>query len=77
MPKKNGFEALREIRATPALKKIPVIMLTVSNNKSDVIMSYNLGANSFVTKPYEFNQLVDSLRVVQQYWFGTVELPKA
>ncbi len=77
MPKKNGFEALREIRANPAIKKIPVIMLTVSNNKSDVLLSYNLGANSFVTKPYEFNQLVDALKIVQQYWFGgIVELPR-
>ncbi len=77
MPKKNGLEALREIRSNPALRSIPVVMLTVSNNKSDVLLSYKLGVNSFVTKPYEFNRLVEVLKVFQQYWFETVELPGA
>ena len=75
MPKKNGFQALQEIRSNPNVRQIPVIMLTISNFQSDIQHSYTLGANSFVTKPFEFDDLVKALRHFQQYWFETVQLP--
>jgi CheY-like chemotaxis protein len=75
MPRKNGFEALQEIRANPALRQIPVIMLTISNFQSDIQLSYEIGANSFVTKPFEFSELVEALKCFQQYWLNTAQLP--
>lgn len=75
MPKKNGLEALAEIKSNPALRQIPVIMLTISRDKKDISASYNLGANSFVTKPLGFNQLLEALSVFDEYWFEIVELP--
>jgi CheY-like chemotaxis protein len=75
MPKKNGLEALREIRSHQNLRSIPVIMLTISNNEDDVVTCYATGANSFATKPAGFDELVNTLKVFKQYWFETVKLP--
>ena len=77
MPRKNGFEALREIRSNPDLRPIPVIMLTVSSNLDDVQKSYNLGANSFITKPLDFQEWVEILKLLREYWFEKVKLPDA
>jgi CheY-like chemotaxis protein len=75
MPKKNGLEALEEMRKSPELRCIPVIMLTISSDKKDIKLSYSLGANSFVTKPFEFEELVQALKSFQHYWLETAQLP--
>lgn len=75
MPKKDGREALKEIKSDPRLKSIPVIILTTSKAEEDVYRTYNLGVNSFITKPVTFSSLVDVLNKVAQYWFEIVQLP--
>ncbi len=74
MPRKNGLEALKEIKSHPRLKIIPVIMLTLSNNQDDAFMCYSAGVNSFVTKPIEFDGLVKTVKLFQEYWFEAVTL---
>jgi CheY-like chemotaxis protein len=73
MPKKDGREALREIKADPGLRQIPVIVLTASQAESDICRSYDLGANSYITKPVTFEALVEVLRVLGKYWIEIVE----
>ncbi len=75
MPKKDGFEALAEIRSDPALRQIPVVILTTSKAEEDVYRGYDLGASSFVTKPVTFEGLVEAMKALGQYWFEIVELP--
>jgi CheY-like chemotaxis protein len=75
MPKKDGREALAEIKANPELRKIPVIVLTTSQADEDVLRSYDLGVSSFITKPVTFAGLVEAMSVLTQYWFEIVELP--
>ena len=75
MPKKNGREALAEIKADPGLRQIPVIVLTTSQAEEDIFRSYELGVNSFITKPVTFAGLVEAMKVLSQYWFEIVELP--
>jgi CheY-like chemotaxis protein len=75
MPRKDGREALREIKSDPALRRIPVVVLTTSRAEEDVLRSYDLGANSFVTKPVTFGALAELLKQVASYWLETVELP--
>lgn len=77
MPRKNGLEALAEIKADPALRQIPVVVLTTSRANHDIFRSYDLGVNSFVTKPVTFQGLVDAMRVLGRYWFEIIELPPA
>jgi CheY-like chemotaxis protein len=77
MPRKDGREALREIKAEPTLRRIPVVAFTTSRADTDVATLYDLGANSFVTKPVQFEQLVAVIKKINQYWFETVELPGA
>jgi CheY-like chemotaxis protein len=75
MPKKDGREALAEIKANSDLRKIPVIVLTTSKAEEDIFRTYDLGVNSFITKPVTFAGLVEAMRVLTQYWFEIVELP--
>jgi len=75
MPRKDGREALAEIRADPALRTIPVVVLTTSKAEEDILRSYDLGANSYITKPVTFAGLVRALGVLNKYWFEIVELP--
>jgi CheY-like chemotaxis protein len=75
MPKMDGREVLREMKKHPFLSRIPVIVLTTSKAEEDVMRSYNLGANSFITKPIEFDVLVQVMRDIGRYWFEIVELP--
>lgn len=75
MPKKDGREALKEIKENPEFKRIPIIILTTSNAEEDVLKTYNLGANSFITKPVTFNGLVNVIKVLENYWFEIVRLP--
>jgi CheY-like chemotaxis protein len=77
MPKKDGREALKEIKSDPKLRQIPVVVLTTSEAEEDVYKSYNLGVNSFVTKPVSFDSLVHVMQSLGTYWFEIVELPKA
>jgi CheY-like chemotaxis protein len=75
MPKKDGREALAEIRDDPQLRHIPIVVLTTSKAEEDILNTYNLGANSFITKPVTFEALVETMRTLAQYWFEIVELP--
>jgi two-component system, response regulator len=75
MPRKDGLEALTEIRADERLRQIPVVVLTTSKDAEDVVRSYDLGVNSFITKPVTFAGLLEALRTWQRYWFELVELP--
>jgi len=75
MPKKNGKEVLREIKKDPALRHIPVVVFTTSRADMDIAAAYELGANSFVPKPSAYDALVETMRAIQRYWFGVVELP--
>ncbi len=75
MPKKDGREALKEIRADPDLRKIPVVVLTTSKADTDIGRIYELGANSFISKPVSFDSLVEVMKILGRYWFEVVELP--
>ena len=75
MPRKDGREALRELRSDPELRRIPVVVLTTSKADTDIGAIYELGANSFISKPFQFEALVNVMKVLGQYWFHTVELP--
>jgi len=75
MPRKDGREALEEIKSNPNLCRIPIIILTTSKAEEDIIRSYDLGANSFITKPVTFHGLIEVLRTVGNYWFRIVQLP--
>lgn len=75
MPKKDGREALREIKADVNLRQIPVVVLTTSKAEEDICRTYDLGANSYITKPVTFESLVDVMRILGRYWFEIVELP--
>ena len=77
MPKMDGREALREIKAHPDLRRIPVVVLTTSKAEEDVFRSYDLGASSFITKPVTFSSMVETIKVLGEYWFEIVELPKS
>ena len=75
MPKKDGREALAEIKADESLRRIPVVVLTTSSDEQDVLRSYDLGVNSFITKPVTFAGLVEAMGAWSRYWFELVELP--
>jgi CheY-like chemotaxis protein len=75
MPRKDGREALKEIKADPVLRMIPIVVLTTSQAEEDVLRTYNLGVSSFITKPVTFSSLVDIMKTLSKYWFEIVELP--
>jgi CheY-like chemotaxis protein len=75
MPRKDGREALKEIKADPELRRIPVVVLTTSKAEEDIVRTYDLGVNSYVTKPVTFKSLVELIKVLGNYWFEVVELP--
>jgi CheY-like chemotaxis protein len=75
MPRKDGRQALQEIKSDPDLRRIPVVILTTSKTEEDVLRSYDLGANSFISKPVTFDGLVEIVRTLGKYWFSIVELP--
>lgn len=74
MPKKDGREALHEIKSNPGLRMIPVVVLTTSRNEEDIHYTYSLGG-SFIRKPVRFEQIVEVLRNLSRYWLETVEHP--
>ncbi|MDF9796939.1 two-component system response regulator [Catalinimonas alkaloidigena] len=75
MPKKDGREALTEIKADPTLRRIPIIVLTTSKAEEDILRTYDLGISSFITKPVTFDDLVEVAKAIGNYWFGIVVLP--
>lgn len=76
MPGKNGREALQDIRSDPVLRSLPVVVLTTSKAAADIQAAYETGANSFITKPAEFQVLVEIMEVLKRYWFELVRLPE-
>ena len=76
MPKKDGREALKEIKSNRDLWSIPVIVLTTSQAEEDIYRTYDLGVNSFITKPVSFEALVEVMKTLGKYWFDIVELPR-
>lgn len=75
MPNLDGREALKIIKADPSLRDIPIVVLTTSRADKDVITSYELGVNSFISKPVTFTGLVEAMNVLGRYWLEIVELP--
>jgi CheY-like chemotaxis protein len=75
MPRKDGREALKEIKADASLRQIPIVILTTSKAEEDIYRTYDLGANSFITKPVMFESLVKVMKDIGTYWFEIVELP--
>ena len=75
MPKKDGREALKEIKADPALRQIRVIVLTTSKAEEDIYRAYDISATSFITKPVKFDALVEIIKALGKYWLEIVELP--
>jgi CheY-like chemotaxis protein len=75
MPRKDGREALREIKANPELKRIPIVVLTTSEAEEDIMKTYDLGVSSYITKPVTFQGLVEITEALGKYWFQIVQLP--
>lgn len=75
MPKVTGLEVLQEIKSSPQLKSIPVVMLTSSKEDQDIIASYNLGANAYVVKPVSFHAFIDAVKSLGLFWLVTNEPP--
>lgn len=76
MPRKDGREALKEIKSDPELSDIPVVVFTTSKAEEDIYKSYKLGVNSFITKPVTFDNLIHVMQTLGEYWFEIVQLPK-
>ena len=74
MPRKDGREALREIKENSELRRIPIVVLTTSKAEVDIFRTYDLGVNSFIVKPVTFDSLVEVMQVLRRYWFEVVEL---
>lgn len=75
MPRKDGREALQEIKADPRFRAIRIVIMTTSKAEADIVRSYKLSAASYITKPVTFEALVDVVRTLGKYWFEIVELP--
>jgi len=75
MPRKDGREVLTEMKADPELRKIPVVILTTSQAEEDVVRSYDLHANCYISKPVGLNELSRVVRMIDEFWFGIVKLP--
>ena len=77
LPKKDGKEVLAELQADPSLRAIPVAVLTTSAQETDIIQSYELGANCYLTKPVDLDQFLKVVHAVEDFWLGMVRLPQA
>ena len=75
LPKKDGREVLQDIKADPALRHIPVVILTSSQAEQDILRAYDLHANCYVTKPVDFEQFITVVRSIEDFWFTIVKLP--
>jgi CheY-like chemotaxis protein len=76
MPKMDGREALAKIKGDPVLKRIPIVVLTTSKAEEDIVRTYELGVNSFISKPVTFDELAAAMQTLAVYWFDLVELPQ-
>jgi len=75
LPKKDGRQVLAEIKDDPELKRIPVVILTISKDEEDVLKTYNLHANCFITKPIDLSQFLKVVRSIEEFWLTIVRLP--
>ncbi len=75
LPKKSGREVLEEIKADPELKRIPVVVLTISKAEQDILKSYNLHANCYINKPVDLEQFIDVVQSIEDFWLTVVMLP--
>jgi two-component system response regulator len=75
LPKKDGREVLRELKSDPSFKLIPIIVLTTSRADKDVLQSYELSANCYITKPVDFQQFIEVVRSIEHFWLSVVTLP--
>jgi CheY-like chemotaxis protein len=75
LPRKDGREVLVEIRADERLHRIPIVVLTTSDAREDILNAYDLSANCFITKPVDFHQFLQIVRSIEDFWFATVQLP--
>jgi CheY-like chemotaxis protein len=75
LPRKDGREVLLEIKADERLQRIPVVVLTTSQAEEDILRAYNLHANCYITKPLDFNQFVEIVQSIEDFWFKIVQLP--
>lgn len=75
LPKKDGREVLAEMKQDPDLRRIPVVILTISNGQEDILKSYNLHANAYVTKPLNLEQFSKIVKAIEEFWFTVVKLP--
>lgn len=77
LPKKSGREVLEEIKQDDRLKRIPVVILTTSAAEEDIVRTYDLNANCYITKPVDFEKFVQVIRAIDQFWLGLVTLPSS
>ncbi len=75
LPKKDGREVLEEVKSDDKLKNIPIVVLTTSKADEDILKSYNLHANAYITKPVDFDQFLDVVRSIENFWLEIVKLP--
>ena len=75
LPKKDGREVLAEIKSDETLKRIPVVILTTSKAEEDILKTYSLHANCFITKPIDLNQFIKVVQAIEEFWFTIVKLP--
>jgi len=75
LPRKDGREVLAELKNDPELKTIPIIVLTTSRSDKDILQSYQLNANCFITKPVDFQQFIDVVKTIEKFWLTVVTLP--
>lgn len=77
LPRKDGREVLAEIKQDEILKRIPVVVLTTSDDEKDILTSYNLHANCYITKPVDLDRFVEIVKTIEGFWFQIVTLPPA
>jgi len=75
LPKKDGRDVLKEIKMNDDLKRIPVVILTTSKDEEDVIKTYNLHANAYITKPVDLDQFINVIKTIDDFWLSVVKLP--
>ena len=75
LPKKDGREVLEEVKADPQLRRIPVVVLTTSEAEQDILRSYDLHANCYITKPVDLDQFITVVRTIEDFWLTIVKLP--
>jgi CheY-like chemotaxis protein len=76
LPRVDGIDVLRRVKTNPDLRRIPITMLTVSDNSKDITRSYDLGVNSYITKPVDFDKFVEAMKSHHFYWTVVAELPR-